>query len=102
LGGSWAQPRVIPTDREIKAFEITTEALDGWKRVFAKRRRRLVRFLRTAARSEEDLAWGIFGGEALCVPRRLPMEWEKCGGDGRGATDRGWRHPCRRGAEHGS
>ena len=53
------QPK-FATDREIKAFDITTEALDGWEMVFWKRRRRLVRFLRTAARMEEDLVWGMF------------------------------------------
>jgi hypothetical protein len=50
----------FPIDREIKAFEITAEALDDWERIFWKNRRRLVRFLRTAARLEEDLTWGIF------------------------------------------
>ena len=44
----------FPIDREIKAFEITAEALDDWERIFWKNRRRLVRFLRTAARLEED------------------------------------------------
>jgi hypothetical protein len=53
------QPK-FPTDREIKAFEITTEALDGWERIFERKRRRLVRFLQTAAKLEEDLVWGIF------------------------------------------
>ncbi len=53
------QPK-FPTDREIKAFDITPEDLDGWERVFWKRRRRLMRFLRTAAKLEEDLMWGIF------------------------------------------
>ena len=53
------QPKFL-TRREIKAFEITTEALDGWERIFERKRRRLVRFLQAAAKLEEDLAWGIF------------------------------------------
>jgi hypothetical protein len=53
------QPR-FPTRREIKAFDITPEALDGWEKVFERKRRRLVRFLRTAAKLEEDLEWGMF------------------------------------------
>ncbi len=62
-GGRWTrlteQPK-FPTDRELKAFEITTEAIDGWEKFFERKRRRLVRFLRTAAKLEEDLVWGIF------------------------------------------
>jgi hypothetical protein len=54
------QPQVIPTRRQIKAFDITPDALDGWDRLFWQNRRRLVRFLRMAAKLEEDLLWGLF------------------------------------------
>jgi hypothetical protein len=53
------QPK-FPTRREIKAFDIAPETLDGWEKLFERKRRRLVRFLRMAARLEEDLIWGIF------------------------------------------
>ena len=54
------QPRVIPTGREITSFNIKPGALEGWDTLFRLNRRRLVRFLRVAARLEEDLAWGLF------------------------------------------
>ena len=54
------KPRVMPSKWEIKAFSLAPEALEGWDKIFWRNRRRLVRFLQTAARLEEDLLWGIF------------------------------------------
>ena len=61
------KPQVMPTRREIKSFKITPEALEGWEATFWRNRQRLVRFLQTAARMEEDLVWGIFWRRAPLV-----------------------------------
>ena len=46
--------------QEVKAHHIAPEELDGWETTFRHNRRRLVRFLRRAAKLEEDLMWGVF------------------------------------------
>ncbi len=54
------KPRVMPSRREVKVHHIAPEELDGWETIFRHNRRRLVRFLRMAAKVEEDLVWGVF------------------------------------------